>query len=254
LLAALVLAFAAPAANGRAPGFLEPHERPDSALLVPPPPREGSAAYAADLEMHRALQPLRDTPRWRMAIADANVQFPHAAATFACALGVPVTADATPNLYGLLQRAMVDAGQATSRAKERFRRPRPFVVLDAPMCVPEDAAALRKSPAYPSGHAAAGWAWALILAEIEPDRAGPILRRGYEFGLSRVVCGVHWLSDVETGRTVGAATVARLHADREFLAQLALARDEIARVRATAPPSGPACDAESRALEATAAR
>jgi acid phosphatase (class A) len=197
------------------------------------------------------MRSLRDTPRWRLAIADANVKFPHAASTFACALGVPVTQADTPNLYDLLQRAMIDAGQSTARAKDEFRRSRPFADFDSRMCVPEDAAALRKSPAYPSGHASAGWAWALILAEVAPDRSAPIFRRGYEFGLSRVVCAVHWMTDVEAGRTIGAATVARLHAEPDFVAQLALAREEVARLRAAGGAPGQDCDAEARALEAT---
>jgi acid phosphatase (class A) len=242
-------------AASRTPGFLEPHERPDSLQLLPPPPRKGTAAHAADVESYRAMRSLRDTPRWRLAITDANVHFPHAASTFACALGIAVTESTTPNLYRLLQRSMVDAGQSTLRAKDEYARPRPFAVYGDRMCVPDDDRALRKSGAYPSGHAAAGWAWALILAEIAPDRAGPILRRGYEFGVSRVVCGVHWMSDVESGRTVGAAAVARLHADAEFVAQLARARDEVARVRREHGAQADAvCAAEARALAVAARR
>ncbi|HET9693597.1 MAG TPA: hypothetical protein VFP48_04365, partial [Steroidobacteraceae bacterium] len=69
-----------------------------------------------------------------------------------------------------------------------------------------------------------------------------------------VVCGVHWPSDVETGRTVGAAAVARLHADPEFVAELSLAREEITRVRASDKPPALDCSGETRALEATAGR
>jgi membrane-associated phospholipid phosphatase len=31
---------------------------------------------------------------------------------------------------------------------------------------------------YPSGHASIGWAWALALAELVPDRANAIFSRG----------------------------------------------------------------------------
>ena len=237
----------------KATGFLHPNERPDSLLIVPPPPRQGTAAYDADVETHHAMRALRDTPRWRMAIADADVSFPHAASTFACALGVEISEAGTPHLYRLLQRSLIDAGQSTRQAKDKYARARPFVVYDEPSCVPADAPALRKSASYPSGHAAAGWAWALILAEVVPDRAGPILRRGYQFGLSRVVCGVHWLSDVDTGRTVGAAAVARLHADAAFRAELELARAELARAASRAASGAKdACQAESAALATTA--
>jgi acid phosphatase (class A) len=233
----------------RLPGYLKSNERPDSLALLPPPPKEGSGRYAADVETYRAMRPLRDTPRWHLAAADADVSFPHAADTFSCALGVPITETDTPNLYVLMQRAMVDAGQSTNAAKEKYRRQRPFLVYGQSTCAPEDEQVLRRNGSYPSGHAAAGWAWALILAEVAPDRATDILRRGHEFGASRVVCGVHWQSDIDTGRTIGAAVVARLHANEEFMAQLGRAKQEVAAVRAANRGTRPDCAAESRALE-----
>jgi acid phosphatase (class A) len=59
---------------------------------------------------------------------------------------------------------------------------------------------------------------------------------------------VHWKSDVEAGRLVGAATVSRLQADPVFTAQLALARREIEAARAAGAKSPLDCAAESRAL------
>jgi acid phosphatase (class A) len=88
-------------------------------------------------------------------------------------------------------------------------------------------AALRASYSYPSGHASIGWAWALVLAELEPSFADSLFLRGREFGDSRVVCGLHWPSDVESGRLIGAAAVARLHADGTFMTQLQAARAEL---------------------------
>jgi acid phosphatase (class A) len=45
------------------------------------------------------------------------------------------------------------------------------------------------------------------------------------------VCGVHWKSDIEAGRLIGSAAVARLHDKAEFTAQMAVARHEIAHAR-----------------------
>ena len=47
-------------------------------------------------------------------------------------------------------------------------------------------------------------------------------------GQSRVICGYHFQSDVDAGRLVGSAVVARLHANNEFMAQLNKAKQEFA--------------------------
>ena len=65
------------------------------------------------------------------------------------------------------------------------------------------------------------------LTELFPEQADVILERGKEFGISRMVCNVHWYSDVVGGRMMGAATVARLHAEEEFLTDLQAAKQEI---------------------------
>ena len=67
---------------------------------------------------------------------------------------------------------------------------------------------------------------ALILAEVVPARKDAILKRGHEYGMSRVVCGVHWQSDVDAGFLVGSAVVAYLHNVPEFQRLLRLAKAE----------------------------
>ena len=44
-----------------------------------------------------------------------------------------------------------------------------------------------KDGSSPCGHTAIGWAWALTLSEISPERADSILARGRAFGESRVI-------------------------------------------------------------------
>ena len=229
--------------SGFVAGYLQPAQLPDSAVLLPPAPAAGSAAMAADEAAHKALRRLEGTPRWDLAKRDAALKFPQAAAVFQCALGVTVSEQSTPHLNMLLQRMRMDSGRATGKAKNTYRRQRPYAVTGDAAC--EDGSGSADS--YPSGHASIGWAWALALAEIAPDRATAILSRGLEYGNSRVVCGMHWMSDVEAGRVIGASTVGRLHADPVFVAQMAEARREIEAARAQAkPPQG--CDEEARAL------
>ena len=42
------------------------------------------------------------------------------------------------------------------------------------------------------------------------------MEAGREIGDSRVICGVHYQSDVEAGRMLGAAMVSREHASAAF--------------------------------------
>jgi acid phosphatase (class A) len=123
------------------------------------------------------------------------------------------------------------------------------VAEKAASCTPAEEAKLSKDGSYPSGHAALGWAWALVLAEASPAQTNVLLARGHAFGQSRVVCGVHWQSDVDAGRLMGSATVARLHADPVFQAQLKAAAAEINAARATPLPLNRDCAAENAALK-----
>ena len=229
-------------------GYLPKDQSPNSLTLLPAPPAPTSAAFAADQEAFRTTRALRNTPRWSLAVKDANLNFPEAPQAFSCALNAPITADAMPNLYVLMRRSMTDAGAATRAAKNHYKRVRPFVENKETSCTPDDESFLARNGSYPSGHTSAGWTWALILAEIAPERADAILSRGLAFGQSRVICGVHWQSDVTAGRVVAAAVVARLHTDPVFRAQIKAARKEWLAAQARGLKPSVDCQAETAAL------
>ena len=234
------------------PSYLPLAALPNSLQLVPPPPLRGTAAFARDEAERVRASKFRNTPRWALAANDADLHFPHAAGTFSCAAGLPISQGQTPRLYALLGKMLVDVGLSTYRAKDVYKRTRPFVLHKQSTCTPAEDALTATDGSYPSGHSAVGWGWALVLTELVPARADAILQRGREFGYSRVVCNVHWQSDVEAGRTMAAATVARLHADPAFAADLAAAKGEIAR--AGQNPEIPArCATEAAALSQPAA-
>jgi acid phosphatase (class A) len=239
------------AAAARAPGYLLPEERPDSVALIPPPPAPGSPEFAADEAIYRRLSALQDTARWQLAARDANLKFPEAANVFSCAVGINVTAATTPHLYALMQRVVIDAGQSTAKAKQKYNRDRPFEITGDPICVPEDEQLLRGNASYPSGHASLGYVWGEVFAELLPERTAVARARAYEFGQSRVICRVHHQSDVDAGRTVGQAVVERLHQDAEFVADMAAAKAEVKKARRHGPPVGRDCRAETAALQAT---
>ena len=211
----------------RPTGYLSANQIPDSLSIVGPPPATGSLADQADHEAYDRTRALDGTPRWRQAKADVELFGPVAHKSFACAIGKTITPAATPTLSRLLDRVVIDAGTSTAAAKDRYSRVRPAVGNDKPICVAREAW-LKTNGSYPSGHAAAGWAWGLILAELAPDRASAVTLRAREFGDSRFICGVHFPTDVEAGRIMGAATVARLHAEPAFASDLAAAKAELA--------------------------
>jgi acid phosphatase (class A) len=240
------------AAAAKSPGYLLPEERPDSIALIPPPPAPGTPEFTADETVYRKLSALQDTVRWQLAVSDANLKFPHAANVFSCAVGIEVTEATTPRLYALLRRTVIDAGQSTYKAKEKYNRDRPFEITGDPICVPADEQLLRGNASYPSGHASLGYVWGEVFAELLPEDAAAARARAYEFGQSRVVCRVHYQSDVNAGRTIGQAVFERLHQDPEFVADMAAAKVEVKKARKRGPPVGRDCSAESVALQATA--
>jgi acid phosphatase (class A) len=239
------------AAAAKGPGYLLPEERPDSIALIPPPPAPGTPEFAADEAVYRKLSALQDSVRWQLAASDANLKFPHAANVFSCAIGIEVTEATTPHLYAVLRRTVIDAGQSTYKAKEKYDRERPFEITGDPICVPEDEQLLRGNASYPSGHASLGYVWGEVFAELLPESTAAARARAYEFGQSRVICRVHYQSDVDAGRTVGKAVFERLHRDPEFVADMAAAKVEVKQARRHGPSVGRDCSAESVALQAT---
>jgi acid phosphatase (class A) len=229
-------------------GYLAATALPDSVALLSPPPLEGSVGQAIDDEASRSALALQGTARWKLAAMDANLSFPWAAGDFACSMNAAVTQTDTPRLYQLLRRSMADAGASTRAAKDHNQRKRPFMVNMAPTCTPGAEDALARDGAYPSGHTAIGWTWALILSEIAPDQSQAILARGRAFGQSRVVCNVHWQSDVDASLLLAAGTVARLHDDPTFVADLEAAKAEITAARAKRLAPQRDCKVEATAL------
>lgn len=234
-------------------GYLPRDAFVDDLALLPAPPAPGTAAMAADEEAYRTLTALQNTPRGALARQDANLDFPAAASTFSCALGVNISEQTTPNLYTLLYRSMTDAGRSSSKSKKHYERTRPFVYFKEQTCLSQDDHFLRGNGSYPSGHTIVGWTWALELTQLAPDRADALLQRGRAFGQSRAICGAHWKTDVESGRLLGAVAFAKLQGNAEYRQQLALARDEVARARTAGQvPPADQCAAETRAIQSSA--
>jgi len=223
---------------------------PDSLEISPPPPAPDSLWMQLDKVIAQQALSFRGSARFEQARRDADLTFPASAQHFACTLGFTVNEAHTPTLYQMLLRIRVDAGNyAVYQAKQHYRRPRPFMLNGEPTCDPEHENALRAEGAYPSGHTTIGWSWALLLAELMPERTSAILQRARSYGHSRLVCNVHWYSDVLQGQALAASYVAALHGNAEFVRDLTQARREIATVHTLDLPVPHDCTAEAAALK-----
>lgn len=212
--------------------FLQEGDVPNSFILLPPPPDGGSIAFLNDQARYSWGKTMRNTKRGAQASSDANVDGNGVPMAFSEAFGIAIDENTTPEIHKLVVGMREDAGDlATRDAKNYYNRERPFSFYNEDTCNPRQQAELSTNGSYPSGHTSIGWATALVLAEINPERQNEILERGYEMGQSRVICGYHFQSDVDAGRLTGSMVVARLHADPGFQKQLEKAKKEFSKLK-----------------------
>jgi acid phosphatase (class A) len=195
--------------------------------ILPSYPALQSKEDEVDIAVERQWQQPVDSARWRLAQADANASY----SRFAEAFGSEISADKSPLLVHLLTRAQADVSMAIGDAKRYYNRPRPYQRFQFDhVCgfatAPSPDALLKGGNSYPSGHAAFGWTAAQVLAAVAPDRAQTILARGREYEESRIVCAVHYPSDVVGGELLSAAVLGRINTQPEFKRDLSCAQQE----------------------------
>jgi acid phosphatase (class A) len=241
-------AAAAPAAPPRtAGGYIAAGA--DLMAVLPPAPQKGDATYEADRRIFRETRALQGTPRWEMASADAELGSAQMLHHFSCSLDIELTPQQAPRMVQILQKATRDAAQAMLKAKDFYNRERPYLIDEGPICRPREETGT--SFDYPSGHTTAGWSWGMVLAQIAPDRAIPILERGRAIGDSRVVCGVHNASAVQGARMLVSATMAVVMGTEAYQSDLAAARQELSALRAQphATPEPARCELERKLVD-----
>jgi len=210
--------------------YISADEMPDATFYLPAPPAPDSPLFAGDLAYYEWGKSLRTTGRGARAHDDANSSLDYLASILEPAVGVLISNERTPNLYRLLSKSMTTANNANRKAKEFYKRVRPYVEFDEPTGVPEDEMGSRTSASYPSGHTTRGWTVALVLSELLPERSQEILKAGYDYGVSRVIVGYHYESDIDAARTAASAAVAVMHSDKEFIKDMKKAKRELSRL------------------------
>lgn len=195
--------------------------------LLPPPPAEESRQTREELAELLALQAVRTPAMEEAARADAaeNVF------RFADVLGPQFTASQLPLLDSLFKAVAEDEYQLLAAIKSQWRRPRPFVVEPRlHPCIAEPS-----SNAYPSRHNSFAMLAAVILSDMVPEKRQALFERAAAYGHNRLVAGVHYRSDTETGRMVGLLIADHLRRDPAFQKAFAEARAELRAVLALPP-------------------
>ena len=207
--------------------------------IVPPPNDTTSARFKHDLSMfYWGLQQRKDTIRAAIAIREALYGLETIINEFSEAFGLRISEFETPCIYLLLKESLATCDSICTLPKLLWMRPRPFMVLRIKSLTPWDEPALQSSGSWPSGHTILGWSAALLLSEINPERADTLLARGILFGESRIVAGVHWSSDVEDARLFASVACNKLHTSERFQERMQKAKNEFAEKRKRTPIRG----------------
>ena len=100
--------------------------------------------------------------------------------------------------------------------KDVYKRERPFV-RDARVkpCLPRV-----QGLSYPSGHSAMARLFALILADLAPERRAEFLAKADESALFRVLGGVHHPADTAAGKLLADTLYKNLLKQPEFVSDL----------------------------------
>jgi acid phosphatase (class A) len=222
LIAALTFfCVGASAQTPRKPIFVSPEQLPVASIL-PGPPANGSAQAKAELAQVHQLQDTRDAARIAHVQADDGEEDIF---VYKDVVGEGFNAAALPLTALLSAHIHSDEGVIVNPAKELFRKRRPFN-FDAtvkPVCKTN---ANVDDFGYPSGHATTGYLEALTLVQIIPEKRDAILARADDYGFSRVVCGVHYASDVAASRLVAYAMMGIIMNNPQFRKELEAAKAE----------------------------
>lgn len=192
--------------------------------FLPEMPDSTGAAYAYDVTAFYAGKQQRNNILSLQAIADADMTVTGISHAFSSILGIDITASGTPRIYQLLESGInLAIDNCDYLQLTQYRRP-PYVRLrETPLLGTISPTAFSS---YPSEHATVGWLSALLLMDICPTHQNAILKRGYDYGMSRVIAGTNWQSDVDAGQLLAGMVFANLMSDPSMRTLLTQAREE----------------------------
>lgn len=206
-------------------------EMPDITRILKSPPEEGTPAFDYDVKYYVLGKEQRDdSVRCAIAIRDAVYGVETIAREFSVPFGLLISKVSTPQIYELLERSLATCDSICTNPKKYWHRKRPFVYFNEATLTPQDDNNLKSNGSYPSGHTILGYSAALLLTEINPERADTLMSRGMMYGDSRIIIGAHWQSDVEAGRLAASIAYAKLHTNSQFMKQMKKAKKEFLKI------------------------
>jgi acid phosphatase (class A) len=213
----LVLFAAGPLAA--AGGSFIPAGQIDIRELLPAPPADGSAVQADELaELHR-IERERTPEQIAAARADeaADDMF-----IYRSVLGPEFSARSLPLTAALSHALAASEPGVVNPGKRYFDRKRPFAYDPTLHNVCE-----AKRGSYPSGHTTNGYVQGLVLAMMVPEYRDKIFARADAYAHNRLVCGVHYPSDLAASKSVAYAMLGAVASNPTFEAQFAAAQAEL---------------------------
>ncbi|WP_018268622.1 phosphatase PAP2 family protein [Methylosinus sp. LW4] len=110
-----------------------------------------------------------------------------------------------------------------SVAKAHFHREHPYNVDKTLKTICKTKT---KADSYPSGHTLLGWLLGLTLVEMVPEKRDEIIARAEDYGHSRMVCGLHYKSDLQASKLIAYTVHAIMKQNPEYLKELSAAKTE----------------------------
>lgn len=198
-----------------------------SAQILPPPPAVGSSQYRIEKDELANVEKNRTPSDFAAAAKDSETKD---ASVFREAIGPSFELDRLPQTALLMSMVRTLEKAAADRAKVYFKRPRPWIGNPAiHACSRDD----EPNSSYPSGHTTMAYSMASILSRLVPERAPAIMARAARYAQSRIVCEVHFRSDVTAGEALGLVVGERLMQKPQFRAQFERAHQELVTARLT---------------------
>jgi acid phosphatase (class A) len=195
----------------------------DPMRLLPPPPAHGSPGEAGELHVLHEIQAIRTPERLARAQWDQDHENP---TLYQATLGPAFDMTRLPATAKLLDIVEHDNGVIVTVAKKAFLRMRPWAA-DPTIRGCEVKPSDDPLSSYPSGHTAVGFSLGITLAYLMPDKAQTILARATDYGYSRMVCGVHYASDVGAGQALSTAVTLQMLHSPELASDIEAARTEL---------------------------